>query len=105
MMVQKFRLQFGKIKDSILNHAVMSEVKGAPTLSKFQLAVGLTICILLFCLNSLYLALVALPLVCLPQETEEKETKNEHPSVSSARTLATIYLIDHRLEKAEDLEI
>ena len=74
-------------------------------LGKISFIATIVFCITLWLLNSFYLTTATVSLLLVPKEPEVKEVKSEDPSISSARTLATIYLLDQRLEKAEDLEI
>ena len=56
-------------------------------------------------LSAFFLTSATVTVMLLPREPEAKEEKAEGVAISSARTLATIYLIDKKLDKAEDFEI
>ena len=100
----------GKAKSKVhkgLDHArAMVDGRDDLLLGKISLIATVAFCLALFwLLNSFYLTTATVSLLLVPKEPEVKEVKSEDPSISSARTLATIYLLDQRLEKAEDLEI
>ena len=99
----------GKAKSKVLkalDHArEMVDGRDDLLLGKISLIATIAFCLALWLLNSFYLTTATVSLLLVPKEPEVKETKSEDPSISSARTLATIYLLDQRLEKAEDLEI
>lgn len=111
------RLKFfrNKLKDKLkakskvhkgLDHAkAMVDGRDDLLLGKISLIATVAFCLALWLLNSFYLTTATVSLLLVPKEPEVKEVKSEDPSISSARTLATIYLLDQRLEKAEDLEI
>ena len=100
----------GKAKNKVhkaLDHARAAMVDGRDDLllGKISLIATIAFCMALWLLNSFYLTTATVSLLLVAKEPEVKEVKSEDPSISSARTLATIYLLDQRLEKAEDLEI
>ena len=100
----------GKAKSKVqksLDHA-REMVEGSRDdllLGKIILVGSIGFCFALWLLNSFYLTTATVSLLLVTKEPEVKEVKSEDPSISSARTLATIYLLDQRLEKAEDLDI
>ena len=99
----------GKAKSKVhkaLDHAsAMVDGRDDLLLGKISILATIAFCIALWLLNSFFLTTATVSLLLAPKEQEMKEVKSEDPSISSARTLATIYLLDQRLEKAEDLEI
>ena len=89
-----------------LDHArTMVEGRDDLLVGKISLIATVTFCLTLWLLNSFFLTTATVSLLLVPKEPEVKEAKPEDPAISSARTLATIYLLDQRLEKAEDLEL
>ena len=90
----------------VLDHArAMFDGRDDLLVGKISLIATITFCLTLWLLNSLFLTTATVSLLLVPKEQEVKEVKSEDPAISSARTLATIYLLDQRLEKAEDLEL
>ena len=90
----------------VLDHArAMVEGRDDLLVGKISLIATVTFCLTLWLLNSFFLTTATVSLLLVPKEPEVKVVKPEDPAISSARTLATIYLLDQRLEKAEDLEL
>ena len=101
--------RFSKAKrkvHKVLDHArAMVEGRDDLLVGKISLIATITFCLTLWLLNSLFLTTATVSLLLVPKEQEVKEVKSVDPAISSARTLATIYLLDQRLENAEDLEL
>jgi hypothetical protein len=77
------------------------ELPARPRLGTWHLAAGLAFCLLLCCVHSAYLSLAAW-LLCLEPGPAPRGPEPEDPGVASARTLAAVYLIDQKLERAEE---
>ena len=94
-----------KLQSIADNAAAMVETSNSHLLSRTNIMVAMALCLFLWCLNAFFLTSATVTVMLLPREQEAKEEKAEGVAISSARTLATIYLIDKKLDKAEDFEI
>ena len=103
--LRKLKPSRSKLQAIVDNAAAMVESTNSQLLSRTHIMAGMALCLFLWCLNAFFLTSATVTVMLLPREPEAKEEKAEGVAISSARTLATIYLIDKKLDKAEDFEI